>query len=115
MLLGLKCYLLITVVRMISMFMITLEAPEGIIPLQDPLMDVIAYGGNVFNKDLFFSGHVATLTLFFLIEERPVFKRILLVNAFLVAILILWQRVHYTIDVMVATLMTYLIFRLLKR
>ena len=114
-LLALKCYLLITVLRMIFMYAITLEPPEGIIPLQDPLIDVIAYGGTVFNKDLFFSGHVATLTLLMLVEERPVLKKILFLNTFLVAVLILWQRVHYSIDVLVAVLMTFLIFRLLKR
>ena len=57
-LLGLKCYLLLTLLRMVSMYVLTLEAPEGIIPLHDPLVDVIAYGGNVFNKDLFFEDHI---------------------------------------------------------
>lgn len=96
------------------MYTLTLEAPEGIIPLHDPLVDVIAYGGNVFNKDLFFSGHVATLTLFVLLEERPVLKKILLVNTMLVAGMILLQRVHYTMDVLAGPFMTYLIFRAVK-
>lgn len=114
-LLGLKCYLLLTLLRMVSMFVLTLEVPEGIIPLHDPLVDVIAYGGNVFNKDLFFSGHVATLTLFVLLEERPMLKAILFVNAMLVAGLVLLQRVHYTMDVLAAPFITYLVVRLAKR
>lgn len=109
--LGLKCYLLLTVLRMVSMYLLTLEAPEGIIPLKDPLVDVIAYGGNVFNKDLFFSGHVATLTLFVLLEKRPMLKTILLLNTILVAGLILLQRVHYTMDVLVAPFTTYFIVK----
>ena len=114
-LLGLKCYLLLTLLRMVSMYVLTLEAPEGIIPLHDPLVDVTAYGGNVFNKDLFFSGHVATLALFVWLEERPMFKSILLMNTILVAGLILLQRVHYTMDVLAAPFITYLSVRIAKR
>ncbi len=97
------------------MYVLTLEAPEGIIPLHDPLVDLIAYGGNVFNKDLFFSGHVATLTLFALLEERIIMKRILVISVVLVAGLILLQRVHYSIDVVVAPIVTILLFQVMKR
>lgn len=113
-LLGLKCYLILTVLRMVTMYAFTLEPPVGIIPLHDPVVDVIAYGGNVFNKDLFFSGHVATLVLFVLIEERPLLKKVLIVNTVLVAGLILLQRVHYTVDVLAAPLISYGIMKLTR-
>ena len=96
------------------MYVFTLEAPEGIIPLRDPLVDIVAYGGKVFNKDLFFSGHVATLTLFVLVEERSIVKKILLINSLMVAGFILLQRVHYTVDVIVAPFMSLAIFRMMK-
>jgi len=114
-LLGLKCFLILTLLRMVAMYVFTLEAPAGIIPLHDPLLDVVAYGGKVFNKDLFFSGHVATLTLFVLLEERPIVKRILLLNSLLVAGFILVQHVHYTIDVLVAPFITVGIFHVMKK
>ncbi len=114
-LLGLKCYLLITLLRMLSMYMLTLEAPKGIIPLHDPLVDLIAYGGNVFTKDLFFSGHVATLTLFAQLEERVVMKRILVISVILVAGLILLQGVHYSIDLLVAPIVSILVVKVAKR
>ena len=114
-LLGLKCYLLITLLRMTTMYVFTLDPPNGIIPLHDPIVDVIAYGGTVFNKDLFFSGHVASLTLFVLLEERPFFRKILFFNTLIVAGLLLLQRVHYTIDVIVAPLMVMGVFRLTKK
>lgn len=113
-LLGLKCFLILTLLRMVSMYVFTLEAPEGIIPLRDPLVDIVAYGGKVFNKDLFFSGHVATLTLFVLVEERSIVKKILLINSLMVAGFILLQRVHYTVDVVVAPFMSLAIFRMMK-
>lgn len=100
---------------MITMYVFTLEPPEGIIPLHDPLVDAVAYGGVVFNKDLFFSGHVATLLLFVLLEERAVVKKILMVIGGLVAILILLQRVHYTIDVVAAPFVMIGVFLLIKK
>ncbi len=100
---------------MITMYLYTLEPPIGIIPLHDPIVDIIAYGGQVFNKDLFFSGHVATLTLFVLLEERPVMKKILILNTSIVAGLILLQRVHYTIDVISAPFIMIGIFKLTKK
>jgi len=114
-LLGLKCYLILTLMRMVTMYVFTLEAPEGIIPLHDPLVDVIAYGGNVFNKDLFFSGHVATLTLFVLLEQRATLKRLLVLNTLLVSFFILLQRVHYTLDILAAPVITSLIFKFSRR
>jgi hypothetical protein len=113
-LLGLKCYLFITLLRMITMYLFTLDPPKGIIPLHDPIADVIAYGGNMFNKDLFFSGHVATLTLFILLEERAVIKKLMITNMLIVAGLILLQHVHYTIDVIAAPLIMIGVFKLTK-
>jgi hypothetical protein len=112
---GLLCYLSITVLRMVTMYVFTLEPPAGIIPLHDPIVDVIAYGGQVFNKDLFFSGHVATLTLFVLLEERRAMKLLLIANVLIVAGLILLQRVHYTIDVIAAPLLMFGVFNGIKR
>lgn len=107
--LGLGSYLIITIARMITMYLFTLEPPKGIIVLQDPFIDRLAYGGNVFTKDLFFSGHVATLTLLGVVEERPWAKRIVLGGTLIVGVLIIIQRVHYTIDVLAAPIITYLI------
>jgi len=105
--LGLGGYLVITLARMVTMYLVTLEPPVGIIVLQDPFIDRIAYGGNAFTKDLFFSGHVATLTLLALLEERPRVKKVIWLCMALVAGLILMQRVHYTIDVLAAPLITF--------
>lgn len=113
--LGLGSYLIITIARMITMYLFTLEPPDGIIVLQDPFIDRIAYGGNAFTKDLFFSGHVATLTLLGLVEERPWVKKIVLGGTVVVGVLIVIQRVHYTIDVLAAPVMTYGIIKLVNQ
>jgi PAP2 superfamily C-terminal len=110
--LGLGSYLIITLVRTLTMYVFTLDPPVGIIVLQDPFIDRIAYGGNVFTKDLFFSGHVATLTLLALLEERPLAKYWVICCVVCVGILIIIQRVHYTIDVVAAPFITYGIVKL---
>jgi len=113
--LGLGSYLVVTIVRTITMYVFTLEPPTGIIVLQDPFIDRVAYGGNVFTKDLFFSGHVATLTLLGLVEERPWAKKSVLCSTLIVGVLIIIQRVHYTIDVVAAPFITYGIVKLFNR
>ncbi|MEQ1587333.1 MAG: phosphatase PAP2-related protein [Cyclobacteriaceae bacterium] len=113
--LGLGSYLIITIARMITMYLFTLEPPNGIIVLQDPFIDRLAYGGNVFTKDLFFSGHVATLTLLGLVEERPWAKKIVLGGTVIVGFLIILQRVHYTIDVVAAPVIAYGITKLVNQ
>jgi hypothetical protein len=110
-LLALKCYLSITVLRVISMYLVTLEPPSGMIVLIDPFIDKIAYGGAPFTKDLFFSGHVSTVMLLGLVEERPVVKKLIFSITAILAVLILIQRVHYTLDVVGAVLITYAVFR----
>jgi hypothetical protein len=113
--LGLGSYLVITIARMITMYLFTLEPPDGIIVLQDPFIDRLAYGGNVFTKDLFFSGHMATLTLLGLVEERPWAKKIVFGCTLVAGVLIIIQRVHYTIDVLAAPVITYGIIKLLNQ
>ena len=63
-LLALLSYIICISARMISMYMLPLEAPEGIIPLVDPTIYFFG-GGRTYLKDLFFSGHVSTMTLLF--------------------------------------------------
>ncbi len=54
------------------------------------------------SKDLFFSGHVATVFLLFLASSGWKYKFYFGLAAIVVAILILIQHVHYTIDVLLA-------------
>jgi len=85
-----------------------------IIPVYDPIEHVISYGENVFDKDLFFSKHVAMLTLFIVPEERPVIKKLMIVIVLIVAGLILLQRVHYTIDGIAVSLIMFGVFKFTK-
>jgi hypothetical protein len=97
--------------RMCTLFVFPLEPSKVIIPLSDPLIDQLFYNNNIITKDLFFSGHVATLFLFVLAVPNPL-KYVFIVITLLVAILILIQHVHYTIDILGAPLFSWIGYRI---
>jgi membrane-associated phospholipid phosphatase len=115
-LLSVQCYVMVSFMRIISLYLFTLEAADGIIPLVDPFLAKVAYGGHdVFVKDLFFSGHTSTLFIVFLIEKKKWLKTILLIATILVGLLLMWQRVHYTIDVLGGIFVSFCVYWSIRR
>ena len=114
-LLGIECYIGINLIRIFTLYFVTLEPPLGIIPLTDPLITKIVYGNTVYLKDLFFSGHVSTLFLLFLIEDHKTRKIFQLTSTVIVAFLILWQHVHYSIDVFSAPFFSWAVYSIVKK
>jgi hypothetical protein len=104
--------ILICIFRSLSMLIVPLEAPIGIIPLTDPIVERLFYGGHVLQKDLFFSGHTANLVLIGLLLEDRNLKKTLFFIACIVGFLLIWQRVHYSFDVFAAPFFSYLTFRI---
>lgn len=94
-----KCMLLLA---------IPLDAPSDILPLSDPVLETLFYGGNVNLKDLFFSGHVATVFIAGYFTKRKSMKWIFLVLGILLSFMLAQQRVHYVIDVVAAPLFAWL-------
>jgi hypothetical protein len=114
-LVGLQTYVIVNFMRLTSLYLFTLEAPDGIIPLSDPFLTKFAYGQPIFVKDLFFSGHISTLAILFFIENKRVLKWFILISMIAVALMLAWQRVHYSIDMLAAPLITWIVFRLFTR
>ena len=106
-------YLIITVSRMISINLFPLNPPVGLIPMVDPLTNAF-YGKVYITKDLFYSGHTSTIFLIFLCLRKRWDRLITLIGTLLVAVLLLVQHVHYTIDVAGAFVFTYPFYRLGK-
>lgn len=87
--------------RALCMWAVPLEAPPGFRAIQDPLQHYF-YGGQSITKDLFFSGHTATVAMAALILPGRLERGIILGAAICLAFFLLLQRVHYTVDVLAA-------------
>lgn len=109
---ALQCYGLMVFFRLIVMYLLPLEAPAKLIPLNDPFVQFFGTG-EILTKDLFFSGHTATLFLLFLIMEKRVLKIIFLISTILVGIAVLLQHVHYVVDVAVAPFFAYTSYKII--
>jgi len=104
----------VCLVRFVTLSVVALDPPPGMIPLVDPLSSVF-YGNNVsITKDLFFSGHTTTMFLILLCLQRRTDKIIALIAAFAVAYLLLVQHIHYTIDILAAPVVVYPCYRLTR-
>jgi hypothetical protein len=106
-----QIYLLVILGRLLCIFLLPLEAPIGIIPLKDNLV----YGDKSITKDLFYSGHVSTLFLYYFTAQNIYFKFFNLIITTVVGVLILIQHVHYTIDVLAAFIVVWLIFSFVSK
>lgn len=98
---GLVTYCAVSLLRMATMYVFTLEPPQGLIPLSDPFVALIAYEPT-FAKDLFYSGHISTLAVLILIEPNAKLRTVKAIATLLVGVLLLIQHVHYTIDIVFA-------------
>ncbi len=112
-LLGLTTYFAVNLFRMATMYFLTLEPPTDMIFLADPISTKFYPPGH-FAKDMFFSGHLSTMTLLVLIEKNRLAKKVKFVACAAIGMLLAWQHVHYTIDLLAAPVVTYGIFILIK-
>jgi hypothetical protein len=113
-LLAFQSYILMIILRMIAMHLVSLNPPEKMIPLNDPLVEFFGTG-QLLTKDLFFSGHTATLFLLFLLADLKSLKIFFLISTITLAISVLLQHVHYSIDVLAAPFFAYGSFKLIEK
>lgn len=105
-LIGMQVYTIYAAVRIVAMFIVPLEPPEGMIPLTDPLMSWANTGVRL-NKDLFFSGHTATMFIYYLVLPSGRVRAIFLAGFLVMAACLIVQRVHYSIDVVAAPFFSF--------
>ncbi len=108
---ALQSYALIMFLRLITIYLLPLNAPTTIIPLTDPFVEFFG-GGQTLYRDLFFSGHTATMFLFYLTNQNKKLRRIFFTATIIVGVCVLIQHVHYTIDVLAAPFFTYTSYRI---
>ncbi|MDX9789825.1 MAG: phosphatase PAP2-related protein [Candidatus Kapabacteria bacterium] len=109
--LGLQSYTLMLAIRTVAMYSIPLEAPASILPLIDPMVSEVGVG-KLMTKDLFFSGHTATIFIMYLVSEKKSFRLFFLFSTIIIGAAVLIQHVHYTVDVVAAPFFAYGVFRI---
>ncbi len=112
--LALQVYTVLILIRMLAMYSVPFNPPPDMIPLNDPFVQFFG-SGKLLTKDLFFSGHTATLFLLFLVVEKKPFTRIFLIFTVVIALSVTLQHVHYFIDVLAAPFFTYGCYRIVKK
>lgn len=106
-----EMHFLVAVVRQVCILAVALDPPVGMIVLRDLFLENTVYPRHSpLTKDLFFSGHVASIWLYFLCAEKKAIKMYLFFTTILMSIMILCMRVHYTYDVYGAFVFTTLIY-----
>jgi len=105
-----------TLFRFICIYLVALDPPARLVDLHDPLAEIFIYGENMaITKDLFFSGHTATMVFvcYFLPTTRE--RRIAIGLSLLLVGLLLVQHVHYSLDIVAAPLFTLAAIWIVKR
>ena len=106
-------YFFLQVLRMATLWMLPLEPPAALILLHDPVMDrIFAVTTQPIVRDLFFSGHTATMTLLALAGRGRTWRGALGLATVAVGLLVLVQRVHYSYDVLAAPFFGWLAYAL---
>jgi hypothetical protein len=108
---ALWAYFFLQLLRMGTLWLWPLDPPTELVHLHDPVVDqLFQVTTQPVVRDLFFSGHTATMALLVLAVRG---RRWRLPLAFLtgaVALLVLVQRVHYSYDVLGAPLFAWLAY-----
>lgn len=90
--------LMMWMLRWLTMYLLPLAAP----PNKVPLHDVIAYSNYSISRDLFFSGHTATLVILLCaIKNRWVFIYAFVMTLVIISLLLIGHQ-HYLLDIISA-------------
>jgi PAP2 superfamily C-terminal len=102
-------------IRALCITLVPLNEPQLLIPLSDPFIEKLGIYQTFVKRDLFFSGHFASVFIPYLIlREKPIGKFLLLASA-LIGILVMLQHIHYSYDVFGAVVFTYVSYWLAEK
>jgi hypothetical protein len=108
----LTAYCIMQFMRCACLILVPLDPSPEILPLNDPVLQLTFYNGRENLKDLFFSGHVATVVIVAFLSESSRTRMLFFIGAALVGFFLIQQRVHYTIDVVAAPVFAWFAVRL---
>ena len=102
-------------VRFLCIFFVPLAEPKDLIPLYDPFLESLFFQATILKRDLFFSGHFASIFLLFLSMKPRSMKIVYFFLAIALAIMILFQHVHYSYDIVGAALFSWISYILAQK
>jgi len=105
-LLALRAFVVLILLRGVCQFFLPLDPPPDAIPLADPFIRFPGFRP-VLARDLFFSWHTALLALLAFVTQWKDLKAVLSLLAAIVSVLMLVQHAHYTIDLIAAPCFAY--------
>ncbi len=111
---GVRAYTILILLRSLTMTLTPLAPPAGMILLSDPFAEHVV-AAHALTKDLFFSGHTSTMFLVFLAVRGRELKAFFGLCTLVVGVCVLWQHVHYTIDVVAAPAFAYFAYALARK
>ena len=106
---ALNSFVAVFMIRAVCIHFIALAPAPGIIVLNDPVSNAMANEGQILN-DLFFSGHIGDLTTAFFVCGNKTLRRYVFLCTAVVGFLLVWQRVHYSIDILGAPFFSYICY-----
>jgi len=105
-----------TAFRFATIYLVALEPPIGLVDLHDPLAEILIYGDKLaITKDLFFSGHTATMVFVCYFLPNVIERSIAIGLSLILVTLLLIQHVHYSLDIVAAPLFTFAAIWIVKK
>jgi membrane-associated phospholipid phosphatase len=101
-------YAFIILLRIITIYLVPLYCDADAVKLEDPVLNNLVYPNNYVARDLFFSGHAAMMFILFWGFSDVRIKRIYFVSALLVSVMLVLQKVHFSIDVLAAPIFSWI-------
>lgn len=98
----LQVYAGMLLVRIVAMYLLPLDPPADAIPLADPVAALLFASESAPTRDLFFSGHTATACVVLFTTSDRRWAAAFALATVVIAVAVLVQRVHYTVDVFCA-------------
>ena len=112
-LLALRAFIVMLLLRVVCLFLLPLDPPVDGFPLVDPFIQIPGIR-SVFTRDLFFSWHIAMMALLSYLARWMDMKIIFSSAAVALSVMFLLQHSHYTLDVVAAPCFAYAAFGIAK-
>ena len=94
-------------IRALCITLVPFNEPDLLIPLTDPLIERLGIYQTFIKRDLFFSGHLASVMIPWLILRKTKYQLVLLLSSIAIGILVMLQHIHYSYDVIGAVIFSY--------